>query len=130
MLGRRRQGHNLAVARILVADDAAFVRMWCRTTLARQGHEVLEATDGAAAVRLFRDERPDVVLLDILMPGAGGLAALNEIRAIDGTARVVMLTTEGHEDVEQEARGAGARGFLVKPATAGRLAEAVAAALG
>jgi two-component system chemotaxis response regulator CheY len=118
------------VARILVADDAAFVRQWCRATLTRRGHEVIEAGDGADAVRLFRDQRPDVILLDILMPGSDGLSTLREIRAIDPDARVAMLTTEGHEDVEEEARQAGARAFVVKPGTADRLLEAVAAALG
>jgi two-component system chemotaxis response regulator CheY len=117
------------VARILVADDAAFVRQWCRATLVRRGHEVVEAADGAEAIRLFREQRPDLVLLDILMPGAGGLAALREIRAVDPAAHVAMLTTEGHADVEREALAAGARAFVVKPATADRLMEVVAAAL-
>ena len=111
----------------MVADDAAFVRHWCRATLTRRGHQVVEAGDGLEAVRLFQEQRPDFVLLDMLMPEAGGLEALREIRRIDPTAKVAMLTTEGHEDAERDARVAGALAFVVKPATADRLFEVVAA---
>ena len=101
--------------RILLADDQTLVRAGLRSILdGEDGIEVAgEAADGAEAVRLARQLRPDVVLMDIRMPGLDGLAATREIAA--GTdVRVIILTTFDLDDYVYGALRAGASGFLVK----------------
>ena len=101
--------------RLLLADDQTLVRAGFRSILdGEDGIEVVgEAADGATAVRLAREVRPDVVLMDIRMPLLDGLAATREIVA--GTdARVIILTTFDLDDYVYGALRAGASGFLVK----------------
>src|SRR3954464_2148026 len=80
------------VAKILIADDAAFMRMRCGKMLQSHGHTVVEAENGREAVEKFTSEKVDVVLLDITMPEMDGLTALKEIRKVDPNARVAMVT--------------------------------------
>jgi two-component system, chemotaxis family, chemotaxis protein CheY len=115
---------------ILVADDAAFVRLWCTRMLGRHGFEVVEASDGKDAVAKYRDHRPDAVLLDVAMPELDGLDALRAIRAFDPTARVAMLTGLGQRHIVLEALNAGARDFVVKPFKPERVLSAVRKLLG
>jgi len=103
------------MTKILVADDAAFVRLWCTRMLSRKGFQVIEASDGRDAIAKFRDHRPDAVLLDVAMPELDGIGALREIRLIDPKARVAMLTGLGQRHIVLEALNAGARDFVVKP---------------
>ncbi|MFI7386814.1 response regulator [Streptomyces sp. NPDC049813] len=115
--------------RVLLADDQALLRSAFRVLVDSESdmHVVGEASDGAEAVRLARAERPDVVLMDIRMPGTDGLAATREISADPELAhvRVVMLTTfEVDEYVVQSLR-AGASGFLGKGAEPEELLGAV-----
>ena len=117
------------MARILVVDDAAFIRNWCKATLSGQGHEVVEATNGKQAVSLYQQVRPDLVLLDLLMPIMDGLAALRQIRTDDPLARVVVLTTDGRREAVYEARQAGAMDFLLKPCASDVFLERVNRAL-
>lgn len=113
------------MARILIADDAAFMRMRSATLLKELGHEVIEAENGQQAVDLFRSERPDAVLLDITMPVMDGLDALREIRRLDGEARVAMVTAMGQQQVIMEAIKAGAKDFVVKPFDSDRIQSAL-----
>jgi DNA-binding NarL/FixJ family response regulator len=103
------------VIRILLADDQTLVRAGFRSILdGEDGIEVTgEAADGAEAVRLARQLRPDVVLMDIRMPGLDGLAATREIAAATDV-RVIILTTFDLDDYVYGALRAGASGFLVK----------------
>lgn len=109
------------MAKVLVVDDAGFVRRWCQRTLADNGHEVLEAANGAEAVQAFQDGKPDAVFLDVTMPVMDGLTALKEIRKLDPDARIAMLTAEGQLNIVLEARKYGARDFIIKPCEAPRL---------
>lgn len=102
--------------RVLVADDEAMVRAGIRAILARDPRTdvVAEAADGHEAVSLTRRYRPDVVLLDIQMPGLDGLAAAAQIHEAVPTAGVIMLTTFGEDDFIRRALEDGANGFLLK----------------
>jgi two-component system, chemotaxis family, chemotaxis protein CheY len=113
------------VAKILIADDAAFMRMRCGRMLQSHGHTVVEAETGAEAVDKFTSEQVDVVLLDITMPEMDGLTALKEIKKLDPEARVAMVTAIGQQQVVMEALQSGARDFIVKPFQPERVLAAV-----
>jgi two-component system, chemotaxis family, chemotaxis protein CheY len=103
------------MAKILIVDDAEFLRMRISKMLVGDGHEVIEAENGLEAVESYKANKPEVVLMDITMPEMDGLTALKEIRSFDPKARVVMLTALGQESVVLEAIKSGARDFVVKP---------------
>jgi len=103
------------MAKILVVDDAAFMRVRAARVLQDAGHEVAQAENGLEAVRQYAEWRPDAVLLDITMPEMDGLAALKEIRKIDPNARVAMVTAMGQQAIVMEALRSGARDFVLKP---------------
>ncbi len=103
------------MARILVVDDAQFMRMRISRLLMAEGHQILEADDGSNAIAVYKSSRPDIVLMDVTMPKMDGLSALRHIREYDPQAKVVMLTALGLESVVLEAVKAGAKDFIVKP---------------
>lgn len=111
---------------ILVVDDQSMVRAGFSALLSAQPglHVVGEAEDGQAAVLAAREHRPDVVLMDIRMPGMDGIAATEQIVA-DTDARVLVLTTFNLDEYVLQALRAGASGFLLKDARADELIHAV-----
>jgi DNA-binding NarL/FixJ family response regulator len=115
--------------RVALVDDQAMVRAGLRALLAAEdGVEIVgEAADGDAALTLVREERPDVVLMDIRMPGTDGLEATRRIAADDDLedVRVLMLTTFELDEYVFEALRAGAAGFLLKADDPGELVRAV-----
>jgi DNA-binding NarL/FixJ family response regulator len=115
--------------RVLVVDDQQMVRAGFRLILsAETGIEVVgEASDGDAAVRLAGQLRPDVVLMDIRMPGVDGLQATRRLLAAapQGTTRVLILTTFDTEEYVFGALRAGASGFLLKNSPPEQLTEAI-----
>ena len=113
------------MTKILVVDDAAFMRMKATRLLAENGYEVIEASTGAEAVSCFKRENPDAVLLDITMPDMDGLTALREIRSLNPKARVAMVTAMGQQSIVMEALKAGASDFVVKPFSPERVLNAV-----
>ncbi|WP_406480871.1 response regulator [Streptomyces platensis] len=116
--------------RVLLADDEEMVRHGVRLILRHaEGIEVVgEAPNGAEAVRLAAEDRPDVVLLDVRMPVLDGLAAVEPLAALDPAPQVVMLTTFGDEENVLRALRAGATGFLLKDEGPQELIRAVRAA--
>ena len=110
---------------VMVVDDAAFMRMRCKKLLTQSGYDVLEASTGSQAVDVYRQNRPDLVLLDITMPDMDGLTALKEIKKIDPDARVAMVTAMGQQSMVMEALKAGARDFVVKPFDQDRVLGAI-----
>ena len=103
--------------RVLIAEDEALIRMDLREMLEEAGHEVVgEARDGAQAVRLAREERPDVVFMDINMPGVNGIEAAHVI-GDERIAPVVMVTAFSQSAYVEQAAGAGAMAYVVKPFT-------------
>ena len=113
------------MATVLIADDAAFMRMRSVSLLEELGHEVLEAEDGRQAVEMYQENSPDAVLLDITMPVMDGLEALKAIIAHDPGAKVAMVTAMGQQQVIMEAIKAGAKDFVVKPFDGERIQEAL-----
>jgi two-component system, chemotaxis family, chemotaxis protein CheY len=113
------------MAKILIVDDAEFLRVRITKMLSGDGFVVYEAENGAKAVDTYKAIRPDIVLMDITMPEMDGLTALKHIRAFDPQARVVMLTALGQESVVLEAVKSGARDFVVKPFERDRVMSAI-----
>lgn len=112
--------------RILITDDALFMRVTLKNILTQNGYEVVgEAQNGAEAVKLYQELKPDLVTMDITMPEMDGIAALKEIKKVDGGAKVVMCTAMGQKNMVVEAIQAGAKDFIVKPFQADRVLDAV-----
>ncbi len=111
--------------KILIVDDAEFLRLRISKMLAVDGYEVMEAENGLKAIEAYRTGRPDLVLMDVTMPEMDGLTALKQIRAMDSKARVIMLTALGQESVVLEAIKSGARDFVVKPFERERVMNAI-----
>ncbi|MGO9908201.1 MAG: response regulator, partial [Solirubrobacteraceae bacterium] len=114
------------MARVLVVDDAAFMRKVVSDALASGGHEVVgEAGNGTEAVQRYQELSPELVTLDITMPEKDGLEALREIISIDPGARVLMCSALGQEAKVIESIQKGAKDFVVKPFQPAQLLEAV-----
>jgi len=102
--------------RVLVVDDAAFMRISIKNILTKHGYEICgEAENGEVAVQRFQELNPDIVTMDITMPGMNGLVSLKQILAVQPQANVIMVSAMGQETMVREAIIAGAKGFIVKP---------------
>jgi DNA-binding NarL/FixJ family response regulator len=113
--------------RVVIADDQHLVRAGLRMILAAEDDIVVvgEAADGAEAVAVCGAEQPDVVLMDVRMPGVDGVDATRAITAVPDAPRVLVLTTFDLDDVVYDALRAGASGFLLKDAPEERLTTAI-----
>jgi Response regulator containing CheY-like receiver domain and AraC-type DNA-binding domain len=104
------------MARVLVVDDAAFMRLSIKTMLEKNGFQVVgEAENGRIAIKKYAELSPDIVTLDITMPDMDGIEALKAIMKLNPGAKIIMITAMGQECMVKEAIIAGAKGFLVKP---------------
>jgi two-component system chemotaxis response regulator CheY len=113
------------MAKILIVDDAEFLRVRISKMLTGEGYEVIEAENGLRAVETFKSAHPDMVLMDVTMPEMDGLTALKTIREFDANAKVIMLTALGQEMVVLDAIKSGAKDFIVKPFEADRVMGAI-----
>ena len=114
------------MAKILIVDDAAFMRMTIQQMLEHKEHTVVgQATDGEEAVEQFSALKPDVVLLDITMPKMDGIEALKQIKKIDPKTRVIICSAIGQQDMITKAIENGAETFIVKPFTQEQLLRAI-----
>jgi two-component system invasion response regulator UvrY len=117
---------SLQGKRILLADDHAVVRLGFRLLLEGAGATVVgEAENGESAVRLYAETNPDVVVMDVSMPGIGGLAALERLMIWEAKARVLMLSAHNDSIVPVRALRLGARGYLCKRAAPDEFLRAV-----
>ena len=117
--------------RVLIADDHQVVREGLRMILSeeRETIEVVgEAADGLEVVRQAERLRPDVVLMDLLMPGMDGVAATQRIRSVEGAPHVLILTTYADDERVRDAIRAGATGYLLKDVLRAQLVQAIHAA--
>lgn len=116
--------------RLLVADDHTLFRELVSRHLEQVGHTVVaQATDGEHAVRLCRQHQPDVVLMDVAMPGLDGIAATREILRVDRRQRILMVSMHGDAVTVRYALGAGARGFVSKDSGIDELLSALASVM-
>lgn len=112
--------------RILIVDDASFMRMMIKDILVKNGYEVVgEAADGAQAVEMYKDLKPDLVTMDITMPEMDGITSLKNIKAVNPNAVVIMCSAMGQQAMVIDAIQAGAKDFIVKPFQADRVLEAI-----
>ena len=116
LMGRRAQGPSLART-VLVADDDPSILDFTSRVVTKAGHRVVRAERGDVALELVRKERPDLVFLDVLMPGLDGLEVCKAIRADAALARtpVILLSAMGEDRLVAAAKTAGADGYLTKP---------------
>lgn len=115
------------MALILVVDDDANIRLLLREELTYAGHSVVCAADGAEGLEAARRECPDLVVLDVKMPGLSGVEVLRRLKSVCAEVRVLLFTA--YDDYRQEAASLGADGYVVKSYDLSRLTEEVAAAL-
>lgn len=114
------------MARILITDDALFMRVQLRSILTELGHEVIgEAKDGIEAIEKNNELHPDVITMDITMPNLNGTEAVKKIRKTDSEVKIVMCSAMGQQRMVVEAIEAGAQDFIVKPFTPERVKEAI-----
>lgn len=114
------------MTKVLIADDAAFMRMMLKDILTQGGYEIAgEATNGAEAVELYGQTKPDLVTMDITMPQMDGIQALKAIVASHPDAKIVMCSAMGQQAMVIESIQSGAKDFIVKPFQPQRVLEAV-----
>jgi two-component system chemotaxis response regulator CheY len=115
---------------VLVVDDSALIRANIKDVLAREGYQVVaQAANGAEAVALYQQHKPDLVTMDVVMPEMSGVEAAAKIVDADPDATIIMVSAMGQQALVIEALQAGAKDFVIKPFQAARLMQAVERAL-
>jgi CheY-like chemotaxis protein len=100
---------------ILVADDDHDVREITKAVFSSRGHTVLNAPDGAECIKIARAHNPDIIVLDMRMPGMDGIAIARRLKANPDTSKIPILAVSGVAHVQAEALEAGCEGFFLKP---------------
>ena len=116
--------------KVLVVDDSGLARRRARGILESAGFEVIEAEDGMAALECYFVNKPDVVLLDLVMKGMYGLEVLTKLREMDPQARVIVVSADVQTSSHELVAEGGAAGFLVKPVDANEVLTLVRSMLG
>lgn len=117
--------------RVLITDDALFMRVTLKNILTKEGYEIAgEAANGKESVDLYQQTKPDLVTMDITMPEMDGITAVKEIKKLDPNANVIMCTAMGQKNMVMEAVAAGAKDFIVKPFQPEKVIEAVQKLIG
>jgi DNA-binding response OmpR family regulator len=117
MSGYSDDGPPEAMTRVLVIDDEAPIRLLCRVNLEAEGMQVLEAPDGESGLSTALEERPDVILLDVMMPGRNGWEVAEELLADDRTNAIPIVFLTARAEVKDRARGIDLGGvdYVTKP---------------
>ena len=115
------------MGRVLVVDDEPDVLLLCRLNLQQRGHELLEAADGSTALEIARDRHPDVIVLDLMLPGISGYDVLEALQRDAETTNipVLVLTAKSLRADRERSHGLGASAFLTKPFLPNELCEMV-----
>jgi len=116
---------------VLICDDSLLVRKKLREEIEKSFHdcEVLDAADGEAAIRLYKENNPDLVFMDIVMPAKDGITAVEEIKSYNRQSKIVMLSSVGTQKHLKEAIQAGAFEFVQKPWKDGQIEAIIRRAL-
>ena len=109
------------MAKIMIVDDSGLSRRILRSILEPDGHEVVEESDGMAALERFYLEKPDIIILDMTMPGMPGMDVLARLRELDKNVRVIIGTADIQSSTQDLTKAAGASAFVGKPFTPERL---------
>jgi CheY-like chemotaxis protein len=115
------------MGRVLVVDDEPDVLLLCRLNLQQRGHELLEASNGTTALELARERHPEVIVLDLMLPGMNGYEVLESLKQDERTSDipVLVLTAKSLRADRERSHGLGASGFLTKPFLPSELCEMV-----
>ena len=114
------------MAEILIVDDAAFMRLNLKRILEDNGHKIIdEAANGREGLESYKENKPDLVTMDITMPEIDGIEAVKKIMDFDSDAKVIMCSAMGQQSLVIEAIEAGAKDFIVKPFEKDRIKEAI-----
>jgi len=117
--------------KIMLVDDTKFMRMMLANILKPKGFEIVaEASDGLEAIDKYKETKPDIVTMDIVMPNMEGIDAVRNIVSGDSNAKIIMVTAVGQESKVKEAIQAGAKGYIVKPFQAPQVLEEIEKVLG
>jgi two-component system chemotaxis response regulator CheY len=111
--------------KVLLVDDSGLARRSMRRILEQVGYTVVEAEDGLSALERFALDKPDLVLLDLVMKGMYGLDVLSKLRELDPDARVIVMTADIQTSSREMVQSAGASAFLNKPAAAATVIDVV-----
>jgi two-component system, chemotaxis family, chemotaxis protein CheY len=105
------------MAKIMIVEDSSLMISVIKNFIKKSGREfaVIEAHNGDEGIQMYKAEKPDLVFMDIKMPGTDGMVALEKIREFDNTAKVVMCTSLKEPDQEEKAKKFGAVGYITKP---------------
>jgi two-component system chemotaxis response regulator CheY len=107
--------------KVLLVDDSGLARRSTRRVLEQAGYDVVEAEDGLSALERFAVEKPDLVLLDLVMKGMYGLDVLSKLRELDPAARVIVVSADVQTSSRELVQAAGASGFINKPVAPGQV---------
>jgi len=126
------ESEGMSAKRVLIVDDESSLRTLVKVNLEVDGLEVSEAVDGIEAMNMLRESKPDLILLDIMMPGKDGIEVLEELAA-DKNLRdipVILLTAKGEQEDLERGAALGARGHITKPFDPEQMVRTVKASLG
>ena len=114
------------MTKIMIVDDSVVIREKLKILLTKAGHEVVaEAGNGLQAALLYSRLKPDIVTMDITMPGVDGIEGIRKIREVDDKAQVLVVSAMGQKDVIVHALEAGASGFILKPFDVNKVLSAI-----
>jgi two-component system chemotaxis response regulator CheY len=117
------------MATVLIVDDSSMSRRILRNIVESAGHTVVEASDGLTGLEQYFLQKPDVVLLDLIMTGMFGLDVLKKIREMDAQARVIVATADIQASTRTMTEAEGAAGYITKPFAADEVHNAISRAL-
>lgn len=103
------------MAKVMTVEDSGLIRSIIRKIVADAGHDVVEVSSGKDAIIKYQTDQPDIVFMDINLPGISGIDAAEEILKSDPSAKIIMCTIVDKEEYKQKAKDIGAKGYIIKP---------------